>query len=417
MKDAYSFHANSECLAAEYKNMFDTYHRIFNRLGLKFRAVEADNGSIGGSSSHEFHVLAESGEDLIAHCSGCSYAANVEKAMAIPHVFQGTAGELTEVSTPNKTAVEDVASFLNVANESLLKTLIFKVSGGELDGQTIAACVRGDDQLQDVKLTRVLGATEIEMASDEDVKSIGGIVGYVGPVGLSCPVYIDSAIKNAEGMIMGSNKADTHTAGVSINRDVPNAIIADLRQTQANDTCFSCHGFMELSRGIEVGHIFELGTVYSQPMEVMFQDENGKRAVATMGCYGIGVSRLMAAVVEQCNDEKGIAWPLNIAPFDVSVVSVGKNEAVAEAAANIYNDLIKAGVNALFDDRNERPGVKFKDAELMGIPLTIVVGDRGLESDALELKPRLGEATESSLAGINQAALDMLATIAAKESN
>jgi len=417
MKDAYSFHANSECLAEEYKNMFDTYHRIFNRLGLKFRAVEADNGSIGGSSSHEFHVLAESGEDLIAHCSGCSYAANVEKAMAIPHAFQGTAGELAEVNTPNKTAVEDVATFLSVATESLLKTLVFKVSDGALDGQIIAACVRGDDQLQDVKLTRVLGATEIEMASDEDVKSIGGIVGYVGPMGLSCPVYIDSAIKDAEGMVMGGNKVDTHITGASINRDVPNAIIADLSQTQAYDTCFSCHGFMELSRGIEVGHIFELGTVYSEPMEVMFQDENGKRAVATMGCYGIGVSRLMAAIVEQCNDEKGIAWPLNIAPFDVSVVSVGKNEAVAEAAANIYNDLIKAGVNALFDDRNERPGVKFKDAELMGIPLTIVVGDRGLESDALELKPRVGEASEATLKGINQAALDMLAAIAAKESN
>ncbi len=409
MKDAYSFHADAESLAEEYQNMFDTYHRIFNRLGLKFRAVEADNGSIGGSASHEFHVLAESGEDLITHCSDCDYAANVEKARSTPQSYPETDRELTEVSTPNQTSIEDVAAYLEVETSALLKTLVYHVEGGEFDGQTVAACVRGNDQLQDIKLIRALGATEVELASAEAVISIGSITGFVGPRGLNCPVYIDSSLKDATGLVAGANKNHAHLAGVNISRDLENVSFVDLRETKAGDHCTSCGtGTMEMSRGIEVGHIFELGTVYSEPMEVLFQDENGKRAVATMGCYGIGVSRLMAAVVEQCNDEAGIIWPVNLAPFQASIITLGKSETAFAASEKIYQDLLTAGVDVVWDDRKESPGVKFKDAELTGIPLRIVVGDRGLDNNALELKTRRGGKEEVAPAAVCQRAQQML---------
>lgn len=413
MKDAYSFHASSECLAEEYKNMYDTYHRIFNRLGLKFRAVEADNGSIGGSSSHEFHVLAESGEDLIAHCSGCSYAANVEKAMSASHAYQGSIAQLREVDTPTQTAVDDVAALLDIPTSSILKTLMYKVEGGHFDGQVVAACLRGDDMLQKVKLTRTLAATDIILASDAEIQSVGGVLGFVGPMDLQCPVFIDHTLQDANGLVMGANKKGVHLTGASVARDIVSATFADLRETQAGDTCLNCHGFIELSRGIEVGHIFELGTVYSAPMEVLFQDESGKRTVATMGCYGIGVSRLMAAVVEQCHDEAGILWPVNIAPFQATVITLGKSETALAASKSIYTKLLQAGVDVAWDDRKESPGVKFKDAELTGIPLRIVVGDRGLENNALELKTRWGDAEEVSPAHIVQVVLDKLQALSA----
>ena len=410
MKDAYSFHANAECLAEEYQSMFDTYHRIFERLGLKFRAVEADNGSIGGSSSHEFHVLAESGEDLITHCSHCSYAANVEKAQSTAPIYAGENAALAEVVTPNQTAVEDVASFLNVETSALLKTLIYSVEGGDLDGQVVAACVRGNDQLQDVKLARAIGATEVALATAEQLAVAGTVTGYAGPVGLNCPVYVDASLSDAVGLVAGANKKDTHITGLNVQRDLEGVTFVDLRETQAGDTCKACGtGIMEMSRGIEVGHIFELGTAYSEPMEVLFQDENGKRAVATMGCYGIGVSRLMAAVVEQCNDTSGIMWPVNIAPFKATVITLGKSETAYAASEKIYQDLLSAGVDVAWDDRKDSPGVKFKDAELTGIPLRIVVGDRGLDNNALELKTRWGGVEEAAPADVCQKALDMLA--------
>ncbi|MDX8387738.1 MAG: proline--tRNA ligase [Ghiorsea sp.] len=409
MKDAYSFHANDECLAAEYKNMFETYHRIFNRLGLKFRAVEADNGAIGGSASHEFHVLAESGEDLITHCSNCDYAANVEKALSTPQTCLGTDSPLAEIDTPYQTAVEDVAALLKVETSTLLKTLIFHVTGGEFDGQVIAACVRGNDQLQDIKLARFIGAEEVELASTEELESIGTITGFAGPIGLTCPVYIDASLTDAVGLIAGANKKGFHVSGVNITRDLQTVIFADLRETKAGDTCKTCGtGSMEMSRGIEVGHIFELGRVYAEPMEVLFQDENGKRAVATMGCYGIGVSRLMAAVVEQCNDDAGITWPVNLAPFQVSVITLGKSETAFAASEKIYQDLLNVGIDVVWDDRKESPGVKFKDAELIGIPLRIVVGDRGLGNNSLELKTRWGGKEEAAPADVCQKAQQML---------
>jgi len=409
MKDAYSFHASAECLADEYQNMFDTYHRIFNRLGLKFRAVEADNGSIGGSASHEFHVLASSGEDLIAHCSACDYAANVEKALSTPTAYTNHDADLAEVSTPKQSAVEDVAAFLHVGTHQLLKTLVYHVQGGEFDGQTIAACVRGNDQLQDIKLTRALGATEVVLASKEQLASVGTVIGFAGPIGLSCPIYMDTSLQHATGLVAGANSYDCHTTGVNIQRDLTNTHIVDLRETKAGDSCNQCGAAIALSRGIEVGHIFELGTAYAKPMEVLFQDKNGKRAVATMGCYGIGVSRLMAAIVEQCHDDAGITWPVHLAPFQMVVITLGKSETALAASEKIYQDLLKLGVDVVWDERKERPGVKFKDAELLGIPLRIVVGDRGLDSNSLELKTRWGESAEATPAEVCQKAQQMLA--------
>ncbi|WP_038249052.1 proline--tRNA ligase [Ghiorsea bivora] len=409
MKDAYSFHASPECLAKEYQNMFDTYHRIFNRLGLKFRAVEADNGSIGGSASHEFHVLAESGEDLITHCSACDYAANVEKALSTPVEYLGEDSALIEVSTPNKSAVEDVATFLKVKPSSLLKTLVYVAIGGENDGQIIAACVRGNDNVQEIKLARTIGADEVTLASVEQLLAIGTVTGFAGPIQLNCPIYIDQSLQHAVGLVAGANKKDIHITGLNINRDIQGAIFADLRETQVGDTCGKCgKGHMEMSRGIEVGHIFELGTVYAKPMEVLFQNEQGKRDIATMGCYGIGVSRLMAAVVEQCNDDYGIMWPVNLAPFQISVITLGKSESAFTASEKIYTQLLDAGVDVIWDDRKESPGVKFKDAELTGIPLRIVVGDRGLDNNTLEIKTRWGGKEEATPDAASQKALDML---------
>jgi prolyl-tRNA synthetase len=385
MKDAYSFHADEACLAREYQHMFDTYSRIFSRLGLKFRAVEADTGSIGGSDSHEFHVLADSGEDLIAHCSGCDYAANVEKAVSKCQVPAGVEAELTQVETPNATSAEDVADFLQMDIAMLVKTLVYKAVGGEQDGVIVAACVRGDDQIQEIKLANAAGADSVEMASDEEIKAAGGITGFVGPLGLSVRVLIDNSLNGAKGLVAGANKRDAHVRGLDINRDLASSEFADLRQTRAGDNCNRCGGDIELSRGIEVGQVFALGKCYTEPMDVQFQSQDGKRAVATMGCYGIGVSRLMAAVVEQCHDDSGIKWPVSLAPFQVVLISMGKSDAVLEASEKLYLRLHNVGIDVLWDDRKERPGVKFKDAELIGLPLQVVIGDRSLDQGMVEI--------------------------------
>ena len=409
MKDAYSFHANAECLAKEYQNMFHAYQRIFTRLGLTFRAVEADNGSIGGSSSHEFHVLAASGEDLIAHCSACDYAANVEKALSIPPDYPGEDAELTRVETPQQTAVEEVAAYLGVEPSRLLKTLMYVAVGGKADGQVVAACVRGTDNVQDIKLARAIGADDVELASREQLEAAGAVAGFAGPIGLTCPVYMDASLRDEVGLIAGANEPDYHITGLNIRRDAGDATLIDLREAQAGDTCGKCRkGTIEMSRGIEVGHIFELGTVYAKPMQVMFQNEQGKRDVATMGCYGIGVSRLMAAIVEQCHDEHGIQWPVNLAPFQISVITLGKSESALNASEKIYHELLNAGVETLWDERKESPGIKFKDAELIGIPLRIVVGDRGMDNNALEIKTRWGDKKEAAVADASATALSML---------
>lgn len=391
MKDAYSFHANEEDLQREYDNMFAAYQRIFTRLGLTFRAVEADTGSIGGNDSHEFHVLADSGEDLIAHCDGCEYAANVEKAVSERETPNGEAGGLAEVGTPDASSVEDVTAFLKLDAGVLVKTLMVRVAGGELDGQVVAACVRGDDQLQEIKLLHALDADGIEMADEDAIASVGGVGGFVGPAGIGCKVIMDETLKGATGLVAGGNAKDMHVRGLDVARDVPDAEFADLRETRAGDRCGKCGGTMGLSRGIEVGQVFALGRRYTEPMEVRFQGQEGRQETATMGCYGIGVSRLMAAIVEQCHDENGIAWPLEMAPFHVVLIGMGKGDEVAEACSSLYQGLRAAGLDVLWDDRGERPGVKFKDAELLGLPLQLVVGDRGLKEGKVELGARGGE--------------------------
>ncbi|MFQ5581584.1 MAG: proline--tRNA ligase [Mariprofundaceae bacterium] len=408
MKDAYSFHADDASLAAEYQNMFDAYTRIFTRLGLKFRAVEADTGTIGGNNSHEFHVLAESGEDVIAHCSKCEYAANVEKAQSQRECVNGKAGKLAKVSTPKVTSAEDVAAFLKVKQDILVKTLIYRVSGGPDDGAIIAACVRGDDQLQEVKLVRALEATAIEMATDEEITGIGGVAGFVGPNGLKAKVLFDNTLSGAAGLVTGANKVDMHVTGLDVSRDMPDAQFADLRETQTGDSCAQCGGSIDLSRGIEVGHVFELGRCYAEPMKVEFQDKDGKRAVATMGCYGIGISRLVAAIVEQCYDEAGICWPVHLAPFHVSLISLGQSDAVMQVSEKIYRELSDSSLDVLWDERKERPGVKFKDAELMGIPARVVVGDRGLEKGVIEIHNRSGDAEEAALEFVKDAVIRLL---------
>ncbi len=405
MKDAYSFHADDESLQEEYDHMFATYQRIFTRLGLKFRAVEADTGSIGGNQSHEFHVLAESGEDLIAYCSHCDYAANVEKGISIRDIPSFADAPLHEVETPDITAVEDVAKYLQINTSQLVKTLIYQVTGGELDGKIIAACVRGDDVLQEIKLARALGANEVDLAADNALESINSIKGFVGPQGLNCKILMDESLRNAVGMVAGSNKSDMHVTGLSISRDVEHAEFVDLREVRLNDGCSQCtdngkEGKIKHARGIEVGQVFALGKQYTQPLEVLFQDKNGKRATATMGCYGIGVSRLIAAVIEQCNDENGMVWPLSIAPFQVVIITMGKSETAMAASEKLYQDIINTGIEVLWDDRKERPGVKFKDAELMGLPIHVVIGDRGLDADAIEIRQRTGSKQEVCLSSV-----------------
>ena len=398
MKDAYSFHADEESLQAEYDNMFATYQRIFTRLGLKFRAVEADTGSIGGNQSHEFHVLAESGEDLIAYCSHCDYAANVEKGVSTRDIPSFDDAALHETETPNMTAVEDVASCLHINASQLIKTLIYQVTGGEFDGQTVAACVYGDDILQEIKLVRALHADAVELADDDALLSIGGIKGFVGPQDLNCKVLVDESLREAVGMIAGANKADYHVSGLSISRDVEKAEFVDLREVRLNDTCSSCsEGHIQHARGIEVGQVFALGQQYTKPLEVLFQDQNGKRATATMGCYGIGVSRLVAAVIEQCNDDNGMIWPLSLAPFQVVIITMGKSETAMAASEKLYQEMCEQGIEVLWDDRKERPGVKFKDAELMGLPIHVVIGDRGLDANAIEIRQRTGSKQEVAL--------------------
>jgi len=408
MKDAYSFHADDACLAAEYDNMFATYCRIFERFKLKFRPVEADGGSIGGNKTHEFHVLAESGEDLIAHCSGCDYAANVEKAVSQRAAQTFESRTLRTVETPNMTAAEDVAEFLSVNRSQLLKTLVYRVLGGDNDGMIVAACVLGDDQLQEIKLIHALAADGIEMASDDEVVSVGGITGFIGPQALNCKVLLDNSVADAAGLVAGANKKDAHVTGLDINRDLEAVSFADLRETRAGDSCERCGGAMALSRGIEVGQVFALGTQYTESMEVMFQNQQGKRAVATMGCYGIGVSRLMAAVVEQCNDDSGIAWPVELAPFQLGLISMGKSEEVLQASETIYKQLLDAGIDVLWDERKERPGVKFKDAELIGLPMQVVIGDRGLKEGVAEMGWRKGDRSPVPISDVVSVVVEQL---------
>ena len=396
MKDAYSFHASFDSLQATYDVMYQTYSRIFTRLGLKFRAVAADTGAIGGSGSHEFHVLADAGEDLLAYCPTSSYAANVELAEALaPTAPRAAANEaLREVDTPKQTLCADVAALLQVGVERTVKAVA--LMAGE---QFTLALLRGDHELNEVKAGKLLG--DFRLATEEEIRSqLNCPPGFIGPVGVASSVRViaDRTVAAMSDFICGANVPKKHLAGVNFGRDLPEpALVADLRNVITGDPSPDGQGTLELCRGIEVGHIFQLRTKYSEAMQATFLNENGERQVMEMGCYGIGVSRILGAAIEQNHDEKGIIWPKAMAPFTVAVVPVGyhRSEAVKAAADQLYADLQAAGIDVLLDDRNERPGVLFADNELIGIPYRITLGDRGLANGEVEFVTRRGNTTEN----------------------
>ena len=390
MKDAYSFHMSAECLQKTYEVMFTAYSNIFARLGLEFRAVLADTGAIGGSLSHEFHVLAESGEDAIAFSTESSYAANVEMAEALSPepTPPSNSSTLTTVATPDQKSINEVASFLKVEPKQVLKTLIVR----SRDGGVIALLLRGDHELNPVKATKIAEiAVPLQFASDVEISEATGCKpGSIGPVGLSIPIIADRSALAMHDFVCGANQDGLHLLGVNWERDLPTPRAADLRTVQEGDPSPDGQGSIRIARGIEVGHIFQLGTKYSEAMSASVLNEEGKSQVLTMGCYGIGVSRVVAAAIEQNHDEKGIIWPEALAPFNVALVPINMaaSEKLEAAAEELYQKLITAGVDVLFDDRKARPGVMFADMELIGIPHRIVMSERLLEQGKVEYKGR-----------------------------
>lgn len=397
MKDAYSFHLNQASLEDTYQVMFDTYSRIFTRLGLEFRPVIADTGSIGGSASHEFHVLAESGEDAIAFSDSSDYAANVEMAEALaPSGDRHAPSQAMEkVPTPGVKTIEEVADLLKVDAAATVKTLVV---AGEEEGSLVALVLRGDQQLNAIKAEKINGiGAPLQMAEEAQVQAVAGAgFGSLGPVGLDMPVIVDRGAAALADFVCGANEEGMHYTGVNWERDVPLGTVVDLREVVAGDPSPDGKGSLQIKRGIEVGHIFQLGDKYSDAMNAQVLDENGKNVTMTMGCYGIGVSRIVAAAIEQNHDDSGITWPEAMAPFQVAIVPLNmhKSEAVAACAEQLYAALREAGVEVLLDDRNERPGVKFADMELMGIPHRVVVGDRALAEGNLEYKHRSADDAE-----------------------
>ena len=390
MKDAYSFHLDQASLEATYDRMADAYARIFTRLGLHFRKVDADAGEIGGSRSQEFHVLADSGEDRIAWCEGDSFAANVEMAPAAAPAVARTAGRalLQRVATPGVRTIEDVTGFLKVTPQQCLKTLI--VDGS--DGGLVALTLRGDHELNPLKAERAPGvARPLRLASPERVlAATGAPVGAIGPVNLSIPLIADHSALVLADFVCGANAADAHLTGVNWERDLPVPTAFDLRTVETGDPSPGGGGPLTIARGIEVGHIFQLGDKYSRSMRAVVLDQEGKERMLMMGCYGIGVSRIVGAAIEQNHDDNGILWPEPMSPFDVILIELNpkKSEAVTAAAGTLYNDLQAAGFEVLFDDRDARPGVKFADADLVGIPHRLVVGERGVKDGKAEYRHR-----------------------------
>ena len=393
MKDGYSFHASFEDLKREYLNMFKTYTSIFNRLGLKFRAVSADTGSIGGTGSHEFHVLADSGEDALAYCPNSGYAANVELAEALPPIYQRgpASAPMAKVATPGRIKCADVAAFVGVNVTKMVKAIaIIRLAESDTN-QFALILLRGDHDLNEIKAEKVVG--EFRFARDEEiVASLGCKPGYIGPVNIGdIPVFADRSVVVMHDFVCGANEFDCHLTGVNFGRDVAEPVaVADLRNVVAGDPSPDNKGKLELCRGIEVGHIFQLRTKYAEALKCSFLDESGQSQVMEMGCYGIGVSRIVGAAIEQCHDDRGIVFPTSIAPFEVCIVPMGyaKSTAVKEAADKLYAELKKAGVDVLLDDRNERPGVMFAEMELIGIPHRVVIGERGLAESRFEYKGR-----------------------------
>lgn len=391
MKDAYSFHATADSLRETYDVMHAAYTAIFERLGLSFRPVLADTGSIGGSTSHEFHVLADSGEDSIAFSDGSDYAANVEMASALPpSTPRPTAtGTLEEIATPGIKTIADLCQQLAVSPQSTVKTLLVK---GSEEGSLVALVLRGDHELNTIKAEKLDGvATPLAMAEEEEVKAVCGAgFGSLGPRNISVNVIADHAAAHLSDFSCGANREGYHFINVNWERDLPLPEIADLREVLAGDPSPDGKGTLQIKRGIEVGHIFQLGTKYSEAMNAGVLDETGRQVTLHMGCYGIGVSRIVAAAIEQNHDEQGIIWPAAMAPFMLAIVPLNmqKSEAVAKSAEALYQRCVDAGIEVLMDDRNERPGIKFADMELMGVPHRIVIGDRALADGELEYQGR-----------------------------
>jgi prolyl-tRNA synthetase len=394
MKDGYSFHTSFADLQREYRNMYETYTRIFTRLGLKFRAVAADTGSIGGTGSHEFHVLADSGEDALAYCPNSDYAANVELAEALaPATARGAAtAAMAKVATPGKIKCEDVAAFLKTEITRMVKAIaVIRDLPEDSPARFALILLRGDHDLNEIKTQKIIG--EFRFARDEEiVAALGCKPGYIGPVGAAnVAIFADRSVAAMSDFVCGANEAGFHLTGVNFGRDLPEpSTAADLRNVVAGDPSPDGKGTLELCRGIEVGHIFQLRTQYAAALKCTFLDEGGQAQIMEMGCYGIGVSRIVGAAIEQNHDERGIHFPPAIAPFEVCIVPMGyaKSEAVKAAADALYGQLKAAGVDVLLDDRNERPGVMFADMELIGIPHRVVVGERGLGEGKLEYKGR-----------------------------
>ena len=390
MKDAYSFDVDEESANHSYEIMRDAYTRIFQRCGLKFRAVEADSGSIGGSYSHEFMVLADTGEDQTINCVNCPYAANLERAEVMtPHVPLDTNSDdmntLESVDTPDIKTIEELTSFLNISPDQLIKTLIFVA-----DDEVVAALVRGDHELNEVKLKNFLGAQVVELADVSLVEeTTGAPMGFAGPIGLKARMVADNAVRGMKNFITGGNKKDVHIRNVNIGRDFEVEKFGDLRMISSQDTCPRCGGEIQFGRGIEVGHIFKLGTKYSKALKALFLDEQGKEMPIIMGCYGIGVGRTVAAAIEQNHDKDGIIFPIPISPFEVTLLPLQMHEsAVIETAERIYAELLNHEIDVLLDDRDERAGVKFKDADLLGTPVRVIVGLKGLKEGKIEIKLR-----------------------------
>ncbi len=388
MKDAYSFDRDEAGLDVSYKSMYDAYTNVFNRCGLTFRPVEADSGAIGGSGSHEFMVIAESGEAEIVYCTECDYAANVEKAeMHVIEAADEAALERAEVETPNCKSIADVCAYLNMPVEKSVKAVAYKSEKG-----LILCFVRGDHEVNEVKVINTCNVLEVEMADENMLVEAGTCGGYMGPVGIDhekVMVVVDHSVMQMHNFCCGANKEGYHMVNVNPGRDFTPTFVADIRLIQEGDPCPHCGGKVAKARGIEVGQVFKLFTKYSAAMNCTFLDENGKENPMVMGCYGIGVSRTMAACIEQNNDKDGMIWPVAIAPYEVLVVPVNtKDEASTAKAEEIYEVLKKAGVEAVIDDRNERPGVKFKDADLIGYPLRVVVGPKTLAEGNIEVKAR-----------------------------
>jgi len=395
MKDAYSFDRDAEGLKKSYQIMFDTYTRIFKRMGLQFRAVTADNGAIGGSGSQEFHVIADTGEDAIVYCPTSEYAANLEAAESLASTATRSAAttSMVKVATPEKTNCVDVAKFLNIPLEKTVKSLLFAVDQEKGPAKLFMLLVRGDHELNEVKASKVPGMAESRFATEAEIKqACNAPAGYLGPVGVSADVIVvaDRTVANMSDFVCGANDAGHHLIGVNWGRDLPEPLVLDIRNAVVGDPSPDGKGVVDICRGIEVGHIFQLGTRYSEAMGCTYLDQQGKAQPMVMGCYGIGVTRLLGAAIEQGHDERGIIWPISMAPFEVVICPMGyeKSEQVKVACDQLHDELLAAGIDVILDDRGERPGAMFADWELIGAPFRVVIGDRGLVDSQVEFKGR-----------------------------